>query len=165
MKLQCRLGGIMKNWGVYIAAALGFAIYGAVTDVDRDSTGTIVGEGSVDAFEVRVGDCFNDTDSSGEISSLPGVPCDEQHDNEAYALIELTIDAYPEGEGMFGLAYESCITRFESYVGKDYESSSLAIFTIYPTRESWAQNEREVVCAVYDMDESKLVGSVQGLAL
>jgi hypothetical protein len=37
----------MKDWGIYIIAALGFAVYGAVTDADRDSTGAIVGEGSV----------------------------------------------------------------------------------------------------------------------
>jgi len=36
---------------------------------------------------------------------------------------------------------------------------------MYPTIESWQQNDREVVCAVYDMEENKLVGSVQGRSL
>lgn len=156
----------MKNWGIYVLAAIGFAVYGAVTDADRDSTGAIVDGGNVDAFQIRVGDCFDDTDSfSDEIRSLPGVPCSEPHDNEAFAVVDLTIATYPEGDGMAELAYDSCMERFESFVGKDYESSSLEIFTMYPSTESWKQDDREVVCALYDMNASKLVGSVQGRAL
>jgi hypothetical protein len=157
----------MKNWGVYILAALGFGIYGAVMEADRDDSGAIVSEGTVDAFQVRVGDCFDDSssDAEGEITSIPGVPCSEEHDNEAFAVIDLTIPSYPEGDAMAGLAYTSCVERFEAFVGKDYASSSLEIFPIYPTPESWAQDDREVICAIYEMDENKLVGSVKGRAL
>lgn len=156
----------MKKWAIYIAAALGFAIYGAATDADRDSSGAIIDGGNVDAFQIRVGDCFDDASSmSDEITSLPGVPCSEPHDNEAYAVIDLTIGTYPEGDAMWDLAIETCKERFEPFVGMDYDSSSLDIFTMYPTPESWAQNDREVVCAVFDMNSSKLVGSVQGRAL
>ena len=63
------------------------------------------------------------------------------------------------------LAQESCLEHFDAFVGRDYESSSLDFFTMYPSTESWKQNDREVVCAVYDMEINKLVGSVQGRAL
>jgi len=33
----------MKKFAAYIIAALGFGIYGVVTDVDRDDSGAIVG--------------------------------------------------------------------------------------------------------------------------
>ncbi len=153
----------MKNWAVYIVAALGFGIYGAVTDADRDGSGAIIGEGSVGAFNVRVGDCFNDSDAfSEEVFSVAGVPCSEPLDNETFAVFDLPLASYTDEDAMFELAHESCAARFESFVGKDYESSMLEITTMYPTAESWAQNDREVVCAVYDMDASKLVGSVAG---
>lgn len=156
----------MKSWGIYIIAALGFAVYGAVTDADRDSTGAIVGEGSVDAFHVRVGDCFDDSSSfEDEITSLPGVPCSDPHDNEAFAVFDVRVAAYPEGDGMADLANDSCLERFASFVGTDYESSTLDIMTMYPSPESWNENDREVVCAVYDMEASKLEGSVKGMAL
>lgn len=156
----------MRSWGIYIAVALGFFIYGATSEVDRDGSGAIIGEGNVNAFQVRVGDCFDDSRSfSDEISSLPGVPCSEPHDNEAYAVIDLTIATYPEGEGMETLAFESCMERFNSFVGQEYDSSSLDILTMYPSAESWKQDDREVVCAVYDIDAQKLVGSAKGRAL
>jgi hypothetical protein len=159
-------GDVMKSWAAYIALALGVGIYGAATKADRDGSGAIIGEGTVDAFSVRVGDCFDDTDSSTEeISNLPGVPCSNPHDNEAFAVFDVTLESYPHGEEMGALAQESCMQRFDSFVGRDYESSSLDIFAIYPTPASWAQDDREVICAVYDMEANKLVGSVEGRAL
>ena len=158
----------MRNWAFYIAAALGFTIYGVVTEADRDGSGAIIGEGSVDAFNVRVGDCFNDYSPSysDEVSSVPGVPCGEPHDNEAFAVFDVTISSYPESEdAMAQIAHNSCLERFDSFVGRDYESSSLDIITLYPTTESWRQNDREVVCAVYDMEATQLVGSVQSKGL
>ena len=157
----------MKTWGIYIAAIAGFAIYGAVTEADRDSSGAIIGEGTVDAFNVMVGDCFDDSSSFGdEVSNLPGVPCNDPHDNEAFAVFNVTISSYPGSEDLMAeLAHNSCLERFDSFVGKDYQSSSLDIVTLYPTSESWRQDDREVVCAVYDMEEAKLVGSVKGRAL
>ncbi len=152
----------MKKVAAYVVAALGFGIYGAVTDADRDDSGAIVEAGTLDAFQVRLGDCFDDPDTySEEFSSLPGVPSSEPHDNEAYAVFDLTLESYPEYE-IADISESSCIDRFESYVGRDYETSALDVVTMYPTKESWAQNDREVVCALYDMSGEKLVGSVRG---
>ncbi len=155
----------MKSWVIYIAAALGFAIYGASTSVDRDETGAIVGEGSVDAFHMQVGDCFNDVTSLDSISSVPGVPCTEPHDNETFAVFDISTDSFPEGDAMGELAYDSCLQKFEGFVGKDYESSSLEITTMFPSVESWNADDREVVCAVFDMNANKLVGSAAGQGL
>ncbi len=63
---------------------------------------------------------------------------------------------------MSELAHDSCLERFDSFVGMDYENSVLEIVTLYPTTESWQQDDREVVCALYDMSKEKLVGSTKG---
>lgn len=159
----------MRSWAIYILAALGFAGYGAYMKADRDASGVIVGEGAVDAFEMRVGDCFNDTSTPDEgnvqVSSVPGVPCSEPHDNEVFATLDLDADSFPEGDGMSALAFESCLEHFEDFTGRDYETSALDIVSMYPTRDGWADGDREVVCAVYDLNLTKLVGSVRGSGL
>lgn len=152
----------MKNLGLYLVIALGFGIYGYMTEADRDETGAIVDGGRVDAFEIKQGDCFDDSSSMTEVSNLPGRPCSEPHDNEAYAVVNLTMSEYPEGDAMAEIAFDRCMEQFEPFVGLEYESSSLDIFTLYPSPESWQQSDREVVCAVYDMEANKLIGSVQG---
>lgn len=153
--------------GIGVAVAAGAYLVNSFMQANRDETGAIVSEGSVDAFQMRVGDCFDDGSAftSEEVNSVPGVPCAKPHDNEVYAVFDVTASSFP-GDAMAEMAHDGCLTRFEPFVGKDYESSSLDIATLYPTRESWqGQNDREVVCAVYDLEGEKLTGTVKGLRL
>ena len=99
----------MMKFMTYVAIALGAVAYNAMTEADRDSTGAIVGEGSVGAFQIRVGDCFDVTSSSFaedcvEITSLPDIPCTDPHDNEVFAVFDVNQSTYPEGEAMESLA-------------------------------------------------------------
>lgn len=161
----------LKGWVVYGAIGVGVVGYNAMTSADRDSTGAIVGAGSVDAFEMKVGDCFNDSSSYAygeeqEVTSVPGVPCSDSHDNEVYAVFDIGISSYPSDESMFDIAFDACLDKFEPFVGRDYQSSALDIYAMYPTRQGWsALGDREIVCAVYDMNANKLTGSVRGRAL
>ena len=153
----------MKNLGFYAVVVMGYLAYGAITNADRDGSGAIVGEGTIDAFSMRVGDCFDNSSSNGdEVSDLPGVPCSQPHDYETYAVFDVSISSYPSEESMSELAYESCLNRFDTFVGTDYESSILEIVTLYPTTESWQQDDREIVCALYDINNEKLIGSTKG---
>ena len=155
-----------RNWIIGIAVAGGAYLVSHFMQADRDETGAIVDAGSVDAFQMRVGDCFDDgsTFADQEVDSVPGVPCSNPHDNEVYAVYDVATASFP-GEEMAGMAHAGCEERFQEFVGKDYDSSSLDIATLYPSPESWQQNDREVVCAVYDVDAKKLTGSVKGLRL
>jgi hypothetical protein len=153
----------MKNLAFYAVVVMGYLAYGAVTNADRDSSGAIVGEGTIDAFNMRVGDCFDDSSVVGdEVTNLPGVPCSQPHDYETYAVFDVSMSSYTSDESMSAVAYESCLERFYSFVGTDYDSSVLEITTLYPTLESWQQDDREIVCALYDMSNEKLVGSTKG---
>lgn len=123
----------------------------------------LVACGQQSVFSLPVGTCFDDQ-ADGEISSVPEVDCSEPHDNEVFALIEYTeTDAYPGADQMSAISEELCITQFEGYVGSDYQSSALRVFPIFPTEESWNEDEdREIICALYNADLSKLTGSMEG---
>jgi hypothetical protein len=152
-----------RNWIIGLVIAVG----ASACTADRDQTGAIVGEGSVDAFQVRVGDCFDDGSvfEGDEVNSVAGVPCSKPHDNEVYAVFDVAQQSFP-GEALAGIAHEGCLERFQGFVGNDYESSSLDIATLYPSSESWSQqNDREVVCAVYDLEAKKLTGTVRNTRL
>jgi len=156
-----------RNWIIGIVIAVGAFFVRSQMTADRDSTGAIVDEGSVGAFEVHVGDCFDDGSAfeSEEVDSVAGVPCSKPHDNEVYAVFDVAEQSFP-GEALEGIAHEGCLARFEGFVGNDYDSSSLDIATLYPSSESWRQqNDREVVCAVYDLEQKKLTGTVRNTRL
>ncbi|HET7609557.1 MAG TPA: septum formation family protein [Gammaproteobacteria bacterium] len=156
-----------RNWIIGIVVAVGAIFVRSQMQADRDATGAIVDAGSVDAFQVRVGDCFDDGSAfeGDEVNSVAGVPCSKPHDNEVYAVFDVAEQSFP-GEALGGMAHEGCLERFEAFVGKDYDSSSLDIATMYPSRESWQQqHDREVICAVYDVEAKKLTGSMKGTRL
>jgi len=156
-----RFGGIA--FALLIAGVIGYAY---LSNARRDAAGVIVGAGDVSAFSIRLGDCFNDDASRDpadtEISGVRGVPCAEPHDNEVYAVYDLTLDAFPQDDSIGNVAMDGCLQHFEAYVGRAYETSSLDIFSIYPTAESWSQSgDREVVCALYDLEYKKLQGTMR----
>lgn len=161
----------MKNFLVYAAIGLGFIAYNVATEANRDESGALVEEGSLKALTIRLGDCFDnagafENDEAGDVSSLPGVPCADPHDNEVYAVFDVEYANFPGDEQIAEDAFGACHDRFEEFVGLEYESSTLEIAALYPSIESWAMhNDREVVCAVYDMNGSKLTGTMQGASI
>ena len=100
---------------------------------------------------------------SAEVQDVAGLPCSEPHDNEVYAVFDVSLDLFPGDESLFDLSTDACRKRFKNFVGKSYDDSILDMFAIYPTDESWSQlNDREVICAVYRVDYKKLTGSTKG---
>jgi hypothetical protein len=125
----------------------------------------LVGCGSQSVFSIDVGTCFDDTEAE-QVSSVPEVDCAEPHDNEVFALINYTeSDSYPGEDTMNERGKELCIAQFDAYVGLSYPESDLEVFPITPTEDSWNEsNDREIICALYALDFSKLTGSMRGAA-
>ncbi|MEO6124978.1 MAG: septum formation family protein [Ilumatobacteraceae bacterium] len=158
-----------------IAATLGSlglsACSGSTASADRNDDGTIVSDGTVDAFSVHVGDCYNDdrslVDSAGsaEVSSVGAVPCDAPHDNEIFALVVASSSsgAFPGDELIFSDNVGACEAGFARYVGIEYSESFLGMGPLLvPSAQTWATGDREVVCGVFTIDGAKLTGSVKG---
>ncbi len=127
--------------------------------VDLDSSdGT-----DTDAFQIAVGDCLNDADLSGEVSTVPVIDCAEPHDSEAYASFLLPDGDYPGEDAIFEQADADCLAAFADYVGIAWEESSLQFSYYFPTTGSWESGDREVLCLVYD-PAGQLTGSVKDSA-
>ncbi len=148
----------------YLAIVAVFVAIGLSRSVaERDDDGQITTAGAVDAFEVQVGDCFDDAAFNGEVSEVPGVPCAEPHDNEVYATFDVTTDSWPGDEAIEEIATDGCYERFQAAIGESYEDSEIDFTTIYPSSGSWKErSDREVICVAYQMELEKLTGSVLG---
>jgi hypothetical protein len=149
-----------------IAGATVAAVIGITSAARRNDAGEITAAGALGAFEVRVGDCFDDEAfENTEISELPAVPCSEPHDNEVYAVFDITGE-WPGAERVEELAHKGCLERFAAAVGKKYEDSVIDYTTIYPTEGSWNErDDREVLCVGYHMEAEKLTGTIRGSGL
>ena len=119
-------------------------------------------------FDLEVGDCLNpDPGTSGEITSIEAVPCEEPHTQEVFALPEYVgadgrpTDVYP-GEGeLRRFADAACLDAFSRYTGTDYLDSDLYFSYLHPSIDSWnSGDDRTVVCVVVSPGE-ETTGSVR----
>lgn len=115
-------------------------------------------------FDVQVGDCLNDGDINGEVSEVKVIDCASEHDSEAYESIQIADGDYPGDTALQDQAETECTTAFTSFIDMDYQTSSLDISFFFPTEETWAQGDREILCFVAD-PSGKTTGTLEGAAL
>jgi hypothetical protein len=136
----------------------------AVTDGDEEApTGSGVEAQDRSVADIAVGDCFDDDEAleEEEFDSLPVVPCEQAHDNEVYALVELPREPWPGDDAVFESSLDACESEFERYVGEAYDDSELEYFLAVPTEDAWALGDRTVRCSLYSYSE-RLSGSMRG---
>jgi hypothetical protein len=127
-------------------------------------TDTPTGEGEdTDVFTIAVGDCLNDGGVEGEVSSVKKIECAEPHDSEAFASIKMDDGDFPGDTVVTDKAIADCTTEFNTFVGLDYQESALDFAYYYPTEESWANGDREILCLIVD-PAGKVEGSLAGAA-
>jgi hypothetical protein len=149
-----------------------------VDDVLRDADGTIIEAGVLDhgrEGEVRVGDCLVEDvprftrwlvfwldDWWGE--PFVGVPCEEPHEFEVFAMAFLPDDLAPAApdEAVIDAEAETlCDARFAEFVGSRFATSELSYWYSSPTPSMWEDGYRGVECWLTSADGSKLVGSMR----
>jgi Septum formation len=109
-------------------------------------------------FELEVGQCF-DTITDDLISDVPMKDCDEPHDNEVFAVYNVTEAVLPSAETMT----EGCFNRFEDAIGAPYATSIYGLAAITPTNDSWDDGDREVICYGFVFDgPEKMTGTIVG---
>ncbi len=130
----------------------------------RDDDGRITSAGDISVFDLAEGDCvIFDESLEPEVETLPAVPCDEEHNGEVYALVEVDdLDTYPGERELSLRAERDCLAHFADYVGADLADSTLFPTTAIPGIRGWQDDDdRTVVCFVLTAGEM-VTGSLQG---
>jgi hypothetical protein len=138
-------------------------LIGFLSAAPRGGDGSLTGSGTVNVDDLREGDCFNTGDET-EISDVDGVPCDEPHGYEVYAIVQHEADAFPTDAEMDQVFTSRCEGPFESYVGAPYATSAIYASMITPSEESWADGDRNFICVLYDPDDEALTESLRDAA-
>ncbi len=102
---------------------------GTGTDDGGDGEGT-----DTSAFAIKVGDCLNDADVSGEVETVPVIACTEPHDSEAYASIIMDDGDFPGADEVDTQAQDGCLGAFEGYVGAELRRLEVRDLVLLPHR-------------------------------
>jgi len=166
IQLRRRLPVTILATAALAAALSGCTAFGPHVPDDapvRDDDGRIIEPNEqTDAFALQVGDCLNDGSATGEVQTVPTVPCDQPHDSEIYFAHKLGDSSYPGVDTVIGKADVLCLPEFERFVGEPYLESRFDFSYYYPTEQSWATGDREVLCVIYD-PEGLITGSLAGV--
>lgn len=114
-------------------------------------------------LKLDVGTCFDDPSSFEQVLDVPVIDCDKPHDNEVIANQNLSGSDFPGSSQIENRANQICYDSFADYVGISYEESIYDIGWLSPTEETWAVGDREVICFAYDIELTKVTGSINGI--
>jgi hypothetical protein len=113
------------------------------------------------------GSCVNGIRPSADmtVTASATVDCATPHDNEVVGTVRYDGQGgYPGGAALETFAEAGCIAAFNTYVGGDFQSSTLQMLPLVPDELSWADGFRDISCVVLAADGTKLTGSVKGTA-
>jgi hypothetical protein len=146
----------MKRFVMLLGVAVVVGACGVVDAVDD-----MVDES---VFDMQPGLCFDDeATETDEVATVPDRDCDEPHDNEVFAVVDLGGGEYPGQDELFAQADEICSgAAFDDYVGIAYLDSELEVSSYVPTAEGWDDGDYEVVCYLFNLDLSKLDATMEG---
>ena len=139
--------------GRLVATAAVAALLGAPLAACSDSS----------VMHMRVGQCIllPEDKSATTATTLEKTSCTREHDAEVFAVASAPDRDFPGAEALNRQAETDCISAFDAYVGSDYLTSTLDATWMIPTKDSWAQNDRSIVCLARPLDHSKLTSSVK----
>ena len=114
-------------------------------------------------MHMRVGQCILLPEVSEETTAttLETTGCTHEHDAEVFHIATVADGDFPGADELNRQAESMCISAFNEYVGADYLTSSLDATWMIPTKDSWAQKDRTIVCLARPLDHSKLTQSVR----
>jgi Domain of unknown function (DUF4190)/Septum formation len=119
-----------------------------------------LGDSSVRATDVKVGDCIETTPADmASVRTLPKVSCDKPHEGEVYALLPASGTTFPGQEALREEFEKKCLTALDTYSPDAAKDPAYQVYALYPTQETWDRNDRRVACLT--ITEDKRTGSVK----
>ncbi len=134
-------------WIVVLVVAIVAANTGKATR--SATTGVITHRGHINAFSLRVGDCFDNPTGAHTVNTVTAIPCDQPHNAQIYAKFKLTGSdfSYPGAATVARLARNGCNARIGS-VDKSMTTSAMTVRILLPEETSWVAGQRTVSCMV-----------------
>lgn len=157
--------------GVGVTVAIVAASQEEKTNVSADQrpgagsdTGTDVGTGDGSdtkrVNELEVGDCLKRL-SEGTHFLVSVVPCSAPHRAEVFAKVTLTGISYP-GESVIAEEAENRCSQRLTSIADPEKLEDLNLFYFGPTRSSWEDGDRQVLCLVMDPNRDRTGRILEG---
>lgn len=153
-------GAVMMVLSIIVGVAL-FLLFalGAASSSAGSPLDPFLPPAENDTFALPVGTCLDEL-ATTYITSDNVLDCAQPHNFEIFSSFLVDDGAFP-GESVFeDQAYEKCDAAFAAFVGIPYADSTLDYTYLSPTKETWAQGDREILCMIFDPSVAQTTGSL-----
>jgi hypothetical protein len=142
MELPSKLVLIPLMLIVIVGIVLIFLLVGGDDEPAKVETGVI------SAKDLRVGNCIADANSNqGDVTTFDAVKCTKPHDGEVFTIIKLAGKKYRGTQFVTSKGQRGCRARLRRQATrKAIRNRRLGFKFVYPTKQSWAQGDREITC-------------------
>jgi hypothetical protein len=105
----------------------------------------LIGQGTVTATDVKVGDCLKEIPGSTRVMTVDTIGCDQPHAGEVFAVLQMPDGDFP-GQSAIEDYQNKCEPELASYSPDAITDDSVQLYVLYPTAETWKQGDRAVTC-------------------
>jgi hypothetical protein len=143
-------GTVLGRVAIGLVVAGGIAAYHFATadPAQRNSTGQVSQSGTMDATELKVGDCFDAPSGTSGISTIKAIPCEQAHDSQVYSEPLISESSYPGDSTLQEEAKNDCGSDSAQSVISTDAPSSAQIADYYPQDETTFESQRYIICAL-----------------
>jgi hypothetical protein len=139
---------------VLLGLGVSVAVMGTADDRSRAGLRMVIDD-------LQVGHCYEPA-TQNAVGMVDVVPCNQPHVGEVFAIVRLREPKLPAEAELERLSDRVCAARFPQYVGVALRDSKLNFGWWTPTKESWADGDRTLVCVLEDPNRHRLIGSMRG---
>ena len=134
----------------------------ALDQTTRNDQGTIIESGELGVFSFQAGDCISNLDMDAmNIEKATGVPCAQKHQAEVFAETYFADNSETRPAEFNDKGNLYCDSQFATFVGRNYEDSTLDYIMLYPLDQGWKDGDREITCIIFD-PAGFVIGSLRG---
>jgi hypothetical protein len=141
--------------GAWVLGLVALIAIGIASQAPRSaSTGQITGQGSVDIFSLRVGDCFQNPSASDTllgVTYVTAVPCTTPHNAQVFAEFHTTGGAdYPGNASLAKQSDVGCRARIGGNLEQPKVTDTMGLHYLFPLAQAWADGHRTITCLIID---------------
>ena len=155
------LRSIVGRIVILVVIAGGVAAYHFATahPAQRGSTGSVNQAGSMQASDLKVGDCFDNPTADSNISSITAIPCTEAHDSQVFAEPAAKESTYPGDTALSSEADSDCNdTTTQGTISQD-APDSLEVTALYAQDSSSFDDGNNYITCFIVSDSKNLTKS------
>jgi hypothetical protein len=117
----------------------------------RDANGDINKQGNLDAFSIKVNDCYEKpTDASAGFSSVKAIPCDQPHNAQVFFQFTFpnATSVAPTDEELKSTADPQCTTAAGTKVDQNKAPQNAMMNYLVPDNTAWGKGHHDILCVI-----------------